>query len=227
MYYQPLLITTSNPSVKISKYQELIPQGIDLPLTDSNPDIKILMPDGKKKSIGVEETQSWTRWLQMKPFQYKVKLGIIADANSLTTPAQNALLKSLEEPTPGTMIWIFATGPKALLSTLRSRCREVSAGGNGPSLDSQGLEKLANILVFKPYPEKVKVVEQVQQELSVAEQQQLIKLIMKEIISLPEQSTHQLAMLEIAKTAYKALAAGVTSKLTWETLGISIELANS
>ncbi len=43
-------------------------------------------------------------------------------ADLLTVPAQQALLKLLEEPPPRTRLWLVTTKPQALLETIRSRC---------------------------------------------------------------------------------------------------------
>ncbi|MEO8108129.1 MAG: DNA polymerase III subunit delta', partial [Actinomycetes bacterium] len=50
---------------------------------------------------------------------------VIEDADRLTEPANNALLKSLEEPTPHTVWLLCAPSMEDLLPTIRSRCRHV------------------------------------------------------------------------------------------------------
>jgi DNA polymerase-3 subunit delta' len=51
------------------------------------------------------------------------RLAIIEDAHLMTTEAQNALLKTLEEPPLDTVLIMTATSPEALLKTIRSRVR--------------------------------------------------------------------------------------------------------
>lgn len=226
MNYQPLLVTIRGETWNIADYQYLLPTEISFPLTSNNPDIKILQPSPKKQSTGVEEAKEFTSWLQLKPFQHQLKLGIIPKAGSLTTAAQNSLLKTLEEPTQGTLIWIFTDNLQALLPTIRSRCREINVVQVEVSEQTE-LKKLANNFLATTYLERVDIIEQLQQVLSVKQQQQLIGIIMHEIVALPNASPKRLAMLETAKLAYKALGSGVSPKLTWETLGISIDLENS
>jgi DNA polymerase-3 subunit delta' len=58
-----------------------------------------------------------------------VKVFIIEDADRLTVPAQNALLKTLEEPPVGTTLILISRGLDAMLETTRSRCQLVRFGG--------------------------------------------------------------------------------------------------
>ena len=51
------------------------------------------------------------------------KIGIIHDADRMNAEAQNALLKTLEEPPPGTLLLLTTGNPSSLLPTTRSRCQ--------------------------------------------------------------------------------------------------------
>jgi DNA polymerase III subunit delta' len=50
---------------------------------------------------------------------------LIDGADEMNEAAQNALLKTLEEPPPGTLLLLLAAHPDALLDTVRSRCQEL------------------------------------------------------------------------------------------------------
>jgi DNA polymerase-3 subunit delta' len=50
------------------------------------------------------------------------KVGILHEADCITTPATNAFLKTLEEPPPRTTLFLLTTRPYNLLDTIRSRC---------------------------------------------------------------------------------------------------------
>ncbi|MBQ6314739.1 MAG: hypothetical protein IJI11_03945 [Mogibacterium sp.] len=52
-------------------------------------------------------------------------IGIIEDADSLNEVVQNKLLKTLEEPAPGTILILAASNRDNLLSTVRSRCSDI------------------------------------------------------------------------------------------------------
>lgn len=59
--------------------------------------------------------------LRMKP-QHVRNTALIYDADTMTVRAQNRFLKTLEEPTPGTVIVMLSENTENLLETIRSRC---------------------------------------------------------------------------------------------------------
>lgn len=60
--------------------------------------------------------------LKGKPTGGSRNIAIISDADTMTQRAQNRLLKTLEEPTPGTVIVLLSENTENLLQTIRSRC---------------------------------------------------------------------------------------------------------
>src|SRR3989344_9036733 len=65
-------------------------------LVSSSPDITIISP--KKSAISIDQIRDMKKYIFEKPFSNPYKLVIIENAQTLTIPAQNALLKILEEP---------------------------------------------------------------------------------------------------------------------------------
>ena len=61
------------------------------------------------------------KYIYQKPFSNPYKLVIIENAQTLTIPAQNALLKILEEPPARAVIILESVSKEALLATIRSR----------------------------------------------------------------------------------------------------------
>lgn len=59
------------------------------------------------------------------PMRGRAKLFIVREADRITTPAQNALLKTLEEPAGATVIVLLVTSLDRLLPTTLSRCQIV------------------------------------------------------------------------------------------------------
>ncbi len=87
-----------------------------------HPDLHIL--DGTRiesKNIGIDDVRGLTARLQFEPYQAPIQVGLIILANLLTTEAQNALLKSLEEPGTKTQFILTAPNEKTLLPTIISR----------------------------------------------------------------------------------------------------------
>jgi DNA polymerase-3 subunit delta' len=63
-----------------------------------------------------------------RPFEGRKRVVIIREADTMQPPAQNALLKSLEEPPPGTVFMLTTAVPGMLLPTVRSRCMRLRLG---------------------------------------------------------------------------------------------------
>lgn len=59
----------------------------------------------------------------MKPFAGPRKIAIIDDADLLNIEGANSLLKTLEEPPPGSLLILIGTSPAKQLPTIRSRCQ--------------------------------------------------------------------------------------------------------
>lgn len=70
------------------------------------------------KDADMEELQ---KNLKMKPLGER-NMAIICDADTMTVRAQNRFLKTLEEPTEGTIIILLSENSDNLLQTIRSRC---------------------------------------------------------------------------------------------------------
>lgn len=91
---------------------------------DSNnqPDI-IRVTHEKPNSIGVEDIRSQVNNdMAIKPYSSPYKIYIINEGEKMTVQAQNALLKTLEEPPAYGVLLILTTNVEALLPTIVSRC---------------------------------------------------------------------------------------------------------
>lgn len=85
---------------------------------DNHPDFISL---GVEEKISVEEVRGLIAKLSVKPFVAKYTLAIIDNAHLLNQSASNALLKTLEEPSPTSVIIMVASG--SVISTIASRCQ--------------------------------------------------------------------------------------------------------
>lgn len=81
---------------------------------------------GTKTKIGIEEIRQIQKTIFLKPLKGKKKIVIIKNAGMLTIEAQNALLKTLEEPPHSCFLLLLAESKNALLPTIISRCREIT-----------------------------------------------------------------------------------------------------
>lgn len=91
-------------------------------LSKNHPDI-IRLTHEKPNTISVEDIrQQVTGDVQIKPYSSQRKIYLINDAEKMTVQAQNALLKTLEEPPAYVVILLLTSNAELLLPTLRSRC---------------------------------------------------------------------------------------------------------
>lgn len=86
----------------------------------SHPDIFLFNPEGG--NILIDQVRELRRQSFIAPNQSPFKVFIINRADRMNPPAQNALLKVLEEPTSSVFI-LLTENAGALLQTVRSRCR--------------------------------------------------------------------------------------------------------
>jgi DNA polymerase-3 subunit delta' len=61
----------------------------------------------------------------MRPYSGRRKIAIIDDVDTLNTEGANSLLKTLEEPPAGSMLFLIGTSEQQQLPTIRSRCQVV------------------------------------------------------------------------------------------------------
>lgn len=63
--------------------------------------------------------------IRMRPYSGRRKIAVIDDADTIGVEAANSLLKTLEEPPPGSVIFLISTSLQRQLPTIRSRCQVV------------------------------------------------------------------------------------------------------
>ena len=88
----------------------------------NQPDIIKVMHE-KPATIGVEDIRVGINDnILIKPYASKYKIYIINEAEKMTVQAQNALLKTLEEPPEYAVIMLLTSNLEAMLPTILSRC---------------------------------------------------------------------------------------------------------
>ena len=88
----------------------------------NHPDI-IKITHEKPGSIGVDDIREQLIGdVQIKPYSSPYKVYIVPDAEKMTVQAQNALLKTIEEPPAYAVILLLTTNASAFLPTILSRC---------------------------------------------------------------------------------------------------------
>ena len=126
----------------------------------NNPDFILIKPEDDK-SIGIKKVRILKKKISRKPFQQKYKIIFIKNAESLTIEAQNALLKTLEEPPSHTIIILSVPCETSLLPTIQSRCRIFHLPRekiSPPSKDSPEIQVLEKILKSAKMGERIELI---------------------------------------------------------------------
>jgi DNA polymerase-3 subunit delta' len=108
------------------------------------PYVKILGITDKDKSIGVESVRKLDEFLKLKVTGNRAfdRVIIVENAEMMTIQAQNAFLKTLEEPPSGVLIILTSTYLQALLPTVISRLSVINI--NKPNKDDLNISDLAD-----------------------------------------------------------------------------------
>ena len=108
----------------------------------NHPDVRTIEPLAGKKEISIQQIREIEKQLNFRSFSGRKKIAVLDPATLMNLSAQNALLKTLEEPPQGSLLVLVATNTGGLLPTLRSRCLRLSFG-------SLQCAQLANYLASK------------------------------------------------------------------------------
>ncbi len=92
------------------------------------PDVSLFEYEDKKLITVNNVREEIERGIFLKPFESQYKIFIIAGAERMNASAQNAFLKTLEEPPSYSVIILTTHLPSRILPTVRSRCHTVAFG---------------------------------------------------------------------------------------------------
>jgi DNA polymerase-3 subunit delta' len=106
----------------------------------NHPDLKIMAPEGGM--IKVEQIRELEEFLSFTPYEGNKKIVIADDADSMNAYAENAFLKTLEEPPDESVIILVSSKPDKLAGTIRSRCLNIKF----MTLPENELEKASVVL---------------------------------------------------------------------------------
>jgi len=119
----------------------------------NHPDFRLLQPqalledtdsdDGKKKAsqqITIDQVRGLDDFLSVGTHRAGLRIILVNPAEAMNRNTANALLKSLEEPLPGTLFLLISNEPLRLLPTIRSRCQVVPVNVPPESLSEAALK---------------------------------------------------------------------------------------
>jgi DNA polymerase-3 subunit delta' len=112
---------------------------------NSHPDIFVLrrtMGDrGKyRREIVVDDARALGEFFSLMPAEGGWRVAIIDAADELNSNAANAILKTLEEPPPRSVLMLVCHAPGATLATIRSRCRRLDLRAIDDALVGKAVE---------------------------------------------------------------------------------------
>jgi DNA polymerase-3 subunit delta' len=94
---------------------------------------------GKNTTLTIDTVRTLASTAALRPLEGRWRIAIVDDAELLQETAQEALLKTLEEPPPFTVIMLLANDAELLLPTVRSRCQIVELSPVPRSVIQSGL----------------------------------------------------------------------------------------
>lgn len=91
-------------------------------LSDNHPDV-IWVSHEKPATIGVDDIRTQINdTITIRPYESKYKIYLVDEAEKMTVQAQNALLKTIEEPPAYAILMLLTTNEELFLPTILSRC---------------------------------------------------------------------------------------------------------
>ena len=110
-----------------------------------HPDLFPITVREDSKQIKVDQIRELIHSLSLSPYEADRRFGLLLDFENATPSAQNALLKTLEEPPGSAILILTAITSDALLETITSRCEEIKLNTVPIDVTSQGLQVLFDI----------------------------------------------------------------------------------
>jgi hypothetical protein len=98
-----------------------------LVLNRAHPDLRIVEPEGAT-SIGVDQAREVVTRASMRPVESGRTVFLFPEAGTMTEPAANSLLKTLEEPSASAIFLLVAESEDDFPATVASRCRTIHMG---------------------------------------------------------------------------------------------------
>lgn len=98
--------------------------GCHLSAAGTHPDAHSLAPESDSQAIKIDQVRRLVEFCSRTAHYNGARVALIAPAEALNRNAQNALLKTLEEPGEGLILLLVSHQPSLLLPTVRSRCQQ-------------------------------------------------------------------------------------------------------
>lgn len=90
--------------------------------------LRVVRPRSKSRAIAVDDIRALEKMMNQSSPRGTWKVGVIVDADRMGESAENAFLKTLEEPPPESLLLLLSSEPEKLLDTIWSRCVHLALG---------------------------------------------------------------------------------------------------
>lgn len=111
--------------------------------------IRVVRPRSKSRQISVDDMRALEKMMHQSSPDETWKIGVVVDADRMGVGAENAFLKTLEEPPRESLLLLLSSEPEQLLPTIWSRCVHL------PLVASPGAERPEQVQRILPLLEKV------------------------------------------------------------------------
>lgn len=197
--------------------------------TPDSPDTYKIVPE---TSIGIAEVRQTIKFLSQKPTQSPNNIIVFYNAHLLTIPAQNAILKILEEPPANSLIYLVTDNPDQLLPTILSRCQiENKSPQVKPAPEKLAhAEKLLQRLTKSGVGERLKILEEQEfTRITALEFLDNLEFVIHQNINTPSRTSppklggdHRGGIYEIVVIVRKYLKANCNLKLSMDYLAVHL-----
>jgi DNA polymerase III delta prime subunit len=181
----PSTILASPSNNLIAKKIESICSSLDHKFNQNNPDLKLI---NSETGWGIEQIREIKKFLSQKPFNHQSKIIVIEQIENLNIEAQNALLKTLEEPGNNNYIILTTNKLYSLLPTITSRCNIIKIADK--SINSQAKKIIITKNLLKDLTESEKLSQKKEEVLSFLKEQ--LSVYQKQLIENPNLETASL-----------------------------------
>lgn len=108
--------------------------------------VRIVRPEMKSRRIGVKQMRELEKSMYQSVEKGKWKVGVVLEADRMSVEAENAFLKTLEEPPNNCLLLLISSRPERLLPTILSRCVQLPLISHAERVETEGETELLQIL---------------------------------------------------------------------------------
>jgi DNA polymerase III delta prime subunit len=232
-----IIISHTDKEQQLLYTEELIRGILKIPMhlkVQANPNVFGIWPENiDGKTIKIDQIHNFMRETQLKPYNSQYKIGVIISAEKMTDEAQNALLKTLEEPPKNTFIILTTQYIRKLLPTILSRSQILEFKNIiKESINTYDIEAILNAHIIKRFRIIEETLSQKDKSKVHEEIEKMIQILLthfRELLihsHMKKKTTQILKSIELIEMTKNALDKNVNTRLALENLMINLPFKN-